>query len=170
MGKLKAKATLPEKELRTSTVYTMLLNGSTRLAILQYSASEWGLETRQTDTYIADAHAIIAQEAEYIRPREIGRAAARMHQVFGQAVADHDWSGAIAAQREISKLFSLYEPEAPRVLAIAGIDEATLKTLAETARRKGLNPTALFMALLDQIGAVDEIMASTESEGLESDE
>ena len=167
MGKQKAKATLPEKELRTSTVYTMLLNGSTRLNILQYAASEWGIETRQADTYIAEAHAIIAQEAEYIRPREIGRAAARMHQVFGQAVADHDWSGAIAAQREISKLFSLYAPEAPRVLAVAGIDEGMLKRLAETARSKGFNPSEIFAQLLAQLGAADE---DTESEELDFDD
>jgi hypothetical protein len=53
------KATKAEAEYRRNRVARLLSNGATRSEIKQYCASEWGLGTRQADTYIQEATEIL---------------------------------------------------------------------------------------------------------------
>jgi hypothetical protein len=45
------------------------------------------------------------------RQREIGKAAARLNQLYGKCMQIQDFKAALAVQREISTLFALYAPE-----------------------------------------------------------
>ena len=53
------KATKAEAEYRRNRVARLLSNGATRSEIKQYCSTEWGIGTRQTDTYIAEATEIL---------------------------------------------------------------------------------------------------------------
>jgi len=53
------KATKAEAEYRRNRVARLLSNGATRSEIKQYCASEWGINTRQADTYIHEATEIL---------------------------------------------------------------------------------------------------------------
>ena len=53
------RSTAAEKDYRVNRIARLLSNGAVRSEVLQYAASEWGLKTRQTDNYIADAREIL---------------------------------------------------------------------------------------------------------------
>ena len=149
------KSTKVEKEKRVNDIYNLLLHGATRYEILQYGAKHWAIADRQIDDYISSASRLIAQESEWHRPGQLGRAIKRLEQILHAAIKDHDYGSAINAQKELDKLFSLYEPEAPKVFAIAGIDESQLKVLSQAMRNRGLEPSAIFNALLAQIAEIE---------------
>jgi len=48
-----AKSTDAELELRIAILYKMIVRGRTRANILRFTADEWQIEGRQTDTYLA---------------------------------------------------------------------------------------------------------------------
>ena len=59
-----AKSTNAQTKQRIHEVFTMLVNGVTRFDIVRYAAKRWKVTSRQVDTYLARAHALIAEEAE----------------------------------------------------------------------------------------------------------
>ncbi len=151
-----AKATHAQKEERLNTIYTLLVNGATRYDILQYSAKHFGLKTRQVDNYIGDANALIASEAEYHRSREIGRSIARLHEVFKSCMGVKDYRSAIAAQRELNALLSLYEPPAVQRIELLGLDLAQLQVFADMVRRtlKG-SPSEALEAYIRELAEIE---------------
>ncbi len=158
-----SKSTKAEKEARVNRVYDMLLIGLNRYQILQNpSVRAWGVTDRQVDTYIGDAYALLAAEAEYYRGREIGKAKARLELVIKNALIKADFTSVLSAQRELNKLFSLYEPEAPKTLRILGMDEAELRTIGLALQRAGLRASDVFTAMLNELATVE-----SEAEGNE---
>lgn len=146
------KTTAAEIEQRINKVFMLLLDGKTRYDILQYTATTYGINKRQTDSYIAEANALIEQEAEYIRTRHFGKAIAVLSRNIGDARQDKDWTNVVSSQRELDKLLSLYEPEAPKTftLKMLGYEELTLRELAEVLLRRGINPNELLSDMLQE--------------------
>src|SRR3989304_2924667 len=109
------KATKAAKEQRVNMVYTLLLNGASRMQIMQYASDPkngWNITTRQVDTYIAEANGMLAAESEYHRGRELGKAIARLNNIYQHCMRVQDYGRAIAAQRELNTLLGLHAPPA----------------------------------------------------------
>jgi len=151
-----AKATKAEREARLNRIYSLLLAGATRYEILQYTATEWNLKPRATDAYIADANAMIAQEGEYYRPREFGRAIARLHDLYKRAMKVMDFKAALAVQRELNGLLALHEPAAPQAFRFEGLDDALLQTVAQSLKAKQLDASVVFEAMIVELSEADE--------------
>jgi hypothetical protein len=58
-----AKATDIEIEVRIKTVAEMIIKGYSKEKIVRYSAENWKINLRQTETYIQRAHETFVQEA-----------------------------------------------------------------------------------------------------------
>lgn len=151
------RITAAEKDARVNKVFELLVNGFTRYQILQYASSskppkkDWNVTTRQIDSYISEATAMIAAEAEYLRPKEIGKALTRMNDIYQKSMKVQDYQRAIAAQREINALLSLYEPPATQTLRILGIEEKQLAQLVELLSKVNQKPSDLFAALIQEL-------------------
>ena len=61
------KSTNAEARHRINRIAKLLSRGAVRSEIVQYSANEWGLKTRQTDYYIADARKLLREDFEIDR-------------------------------------------------------------------------------------------------------
>jgi hypothetical protein len=149
------KANDAEKEARVNKVYELLVNGFTRYQILQYvtTKTEWKIEARQVDNYIKAANALIANEAEYHRAREIGRAISRLNDLYQKCLKVQDYQRALAAQRELNTLLSLYEPPAPQTLRVMGVDDKLLSQLAQAFTKNGISASDVFNAMLAELEA-----------------
>jgi hypothetical protein len=103
---------------RVTTVYTDLVKGKRRSDILQY-ASKWGVTDRTIDNYIARANALLEEQAQIVRGRELGKANARYDLLFGLALDKDDLATALRAESERAKLWGL---NAPTQTEITGAD------------------------------------------------
>jgi hypothetical protein len=155
--KRKPRATAAETEARVNKVFELLVNGLTRYQVLQFVATktDWQLKPRQVDNYIQKASALIAQEAEYLRPKEIGKAIARLNAIFQGAVKVQDYKTAIAAQRELNKLLSLYEPPAAQTLNINSADVSLLHRLMTRLEERQFSPSEVFERMLERLDMED---------------
>lgn len=153
------RITAAEKDARVNKIFELLVNGFTRYQILQYASSskppkkDWNVTTRQIDSYISEATAMLTTEAEYIRPKEFGKAIARLNDLYQRCLKVQDYQRAIAAQRELNALLSLYEPPATQTLRILGIEEKQLAHLVELLSKVDQKPSDLFAALIQELAS-----------------
>ena len=152
MGK---KATRAEHELRVTEIHNLIVSGCSRPMLLQHASKKWQCSTRQTDSYIARAYQLI--QAESASSRELDRAVAKatMKEAMRGARTDHKWGEMIAAQREINKMFSLYDPPQPRVFSIVGLDEKELTALSNAIRSHGMQPSDIFLSMIQELALAD---------------
>lgn len=152
------KATKAEKEARVNAVYGMLISGAKRYQILQYASSDkgekkpWNVTPRQVDSYIREANALIASEAEWHRSRETGRAIAALDDLYQRSMKVQDYQRALAVRRELNLLLGLYAPPAAQTLRLEGVDNALLQTLNAALEAKGLKLSDALNAMLKQLG------------------
>lgn len=150
------KANRAQSEARLNKVYDLLVSGLSRWQVWQYVTGDKGKELfqdisrRQVDRYIAQASEMLVTEAEYHRPREMGRALASLKTLYQVAVKLQDIKTALAVRREYNALLSLYEAPAKQTIAIEGLDLFSL--LSSKAAAAGLDVEALLSALLEEIG------------------
>jgi len=62
------KATKNISLFRTQTIYGLLCDGKSRTEILQFATDEWGISTRQAETYLARAYELLEKDCEMARP------------------------------------------------------------------------------------------------------
>lgn len=153
MGKAN-KANAAEKEARTNKIYDMLVSGMNRAAILQYvsSKTDWKLTPRMVDNYIAEANALLAAEAEFHRPREMGRAVARMNAIFYASLKVQDYQRAIAAARELHQLLGLYAPIKSE-LKLTADTEIMLTRLLSELQAQNMDASDLFNSIFAKLEA-----------------
>ena len=151
------KSTDAEIEQRVSTVYRLMLRGSSRESILQYAAKkEWGVETRSVDGYIARAKNLLRKQAETDRTDELGKARARLNLLFGKALKTGDLRTALAVQKELNQLADLY-PVPPTSLKAfltdggAPVDLAFWSALFQGLKAAGIPALAVFKDMLDEL-------------------
>lgn len=147
------KITQAEKEARVNKVYDMLIAGARRYTIHQYAThkANWNVTERQIDNYIADANALIAQEAEFHRAREFGRAKAALDDLYQKCMQVRDYSRAHAVRRELNALMALYQPPAPQTLIIQGVDTALLQVVTEALKQRGGDINAVLLAAMKRL-------------------
>lgn len=147
------RCTRAEKETRVNKIYELLVAGHTRYKILQYVATrtDWDLNDRQIDNYIADANAMIAAESEWHRSRELGRAIRRLHDLYASCMKVQDYAKALATQRELNTLLALHAPPAAQTLRLEGVDHALLTTLMDATRQRGLDASKIFEAMIAEM-------------------
>jgi hypothetical protein len=109
-----------EAELRVTAVYEYLLGGYSRADILQFAAKQWGLERRQTDTYIKRAREIIIATQEANRDYYLAESMLRLNKLYAQAFKVQDWKTCLAVQREIAALQGLHAPNRHEVSGAGG--------------------------------------------------
>lgn len=151
------KANQATKQERLNTVYNMLVSGATRYQILQYVSqkTEWKITPRMVDNYIQEANAMLAQEAEFLRPREMGRAVARMNFIFQASLKVQDYQRAIAAARELNQLLGLYAPTTSE-LKLTGDSEILLTRILAELEGRGMAASDVFTALLNRLVEVKQ--------------
>ena len=103
------KATNAESNLRTNTVYGLLVDGKSRGDIVRFCAETWDLKDRQADTYIAKARALIEHDCELSRPQFLAEALAGLRSIRGQAERRGQMQVAINAIRLQAELIGLTE-------------------------------------------------------------
>lgn len=107
------KPTKVEQESRITEVYKLLIIGLARHDILRYIAEKttWGLAERTVDFLIGKATARFQEHAKTVRDQEIGKAIARMNDLYSRTHRIQDYKTALAAQKELSELLGLYAPK-----------------------------------------------------------
>lgn len=84
------KATNYEIIQRVKTVIDFLLDGLSRYEILQYTAENWKLHTRQTDQYIEWANTRIGRMAKKTEEHAFNKIRARLERQYRRAVQKDD--------------------------------------------------------------------------------
>jgi hypothetical protein len=103
-----AKSTAAEVARRVDAIYDLLLQGVGRRGIAQYAAGHgWDVSSRQLDTYIGRAKALLAQQAERDRAVELGKMIERLDLLFMKALAADDRAEARAVTRDHAELLGL---------------------------------------------------------------
>lgn len=120
------KATNAEIEQRISEVYQLVVNGARRAKILRHATdSGWDINERQIDRYIARATDMMREAAIVDREKELGRAIARLHDLYERAHADGNHATSLAILREMTQLTGV---AAAAKLEISGPDGGPVQT------------------------------------------
>jgi hypothetical protein len=85
------QATKAEQELRIEKVYNMLIDSYSRYSILQFTAKEWKLNTRQSDEYIAKATEKIKEHAKETIEDFTNESKAKFKKLFNIAMKNKDY-------------------------------------------------------------------------------
>lgn len=96
---------------RVSAVIDFILDGLSRHEIVQYSAQEWGINTRQTATYIAHANKKIGQMADKYERDAFNKIRARLERQYRVAVKAEDGHLARLLIQDMRKLYGFDKPE-----------------------------------------------------------
>jgi len=106
MGK---KSTNAEIETRVNKVYDLLVNGASRSQILQYCTekAKWEINERQIDEYVARANERLIELGKTHRETELGRAVARLNQLYFLSITLQNFNVALGVQKELNKLLGL---------------------------------------------------------------
>ena len=109
------KATKVAKNQRIRAVLELLLSDTPRPDIMQYSASNWGLTTRQTDTYISWANDLVSEEAARIQAKAFEQHLAKRGMLRHKALKAGDMRLAFEILRVETKLLGLYPAKESKV-------------------------------------------------------
>jgi hypothetical protein len=104
-----------EVNRRVEEVANLLVIEQKRAEIIQFAANKnWQISDRQVDTYIKKAKELLkteAQESTKNRLAERAKAKRALVTMRNKCMNIQDYARAIQAQKEINKLFALYEPQ-----------------------------------------------------------
>lgn len=105
------KSNNAEIEARVTQVYNLLAVGADRPEICQYASQHWGVSDRQAGRYIQRANEKFAEEGQAERTVERGKARKRLNELYKSLLRIQDYKGALNVQRELNKLYALYDPQ-----------------------------------------------------------
>lgn len=118
----KSKSTNSEVETRINKVFDLLVAGASRSQIIQYASDKgkWNITDRQIDSYIKEAHTRLIEVGKTHREIELGRAIARLNNLYFLSISLQNYNVALGVQKEINKLLglSLEESLAERIAAL----------------------------------------------------
>src|SRR5271157_382535 len=116
------KSTKAEKENRLTKINELLLNGYSRVDIVQYSAENWNINERQTDKYIREVKENITTHFNQTREENIGIALARRENLYKDAREKNEIRTALEVDKDLRKLQGLYEDRLSVSADITNID------------------------------------------------
>lgn len=107
------KPTAVEKDKRVNQVLKLLLNGLSRAEICQFVSekTDWNVDERTIDRYIAEANAIFKEKSNIIREQEIGKSLLRLENLYARNMQITDFKAALAVQKEINAMLGLNAPK-----------------------------------------------------------
>ncbi len=109
------KATNGQKNQRIRAVFELLLSDTPRPDIMQYSANNWGLTTRQTDKYIAWANDLVSEEAARLKTKSFEQHLIKRSGLRHKALKAGDMRLAFEILKDESKLLGLYPAKESKV-------------------------------------------------------
>lgn len=107
MGK---RATKAQIAARINRIKLFLAQGEDTGAILRYAAEQWGVKSRQTETYIARAREALQTDFEALRPYALAEALASRRELRRKMKAAGDYRGVLYTLEDEAKLLGLYAP------------------------------------------------------------
>lgn len=105
------KSTQAQLAERVRIVFELLLSGTPRVDIMEYSRSNWGVRRAMADQYIAKANALISAEAVKIIENAFQDHLVARDTMRLQALKDGDKRFAFEILRDTAKLLGLYAPK-----------------------------------------------------------
>jgi hypothetical protein len=122
----KPKSSSAEVETRINKVFDLLIAGASRSQVIQFASdkAKWDVTDRQIDTYIAEANKRLIEVGKTHRETELGRAIARLNNLYFLSITVQNFNVALGVQKEINKLLGLTLEES-LVQRIAALEEVT---------------------------------------------
>jgi len=114
-----------EVERRVTQVYKMMRSGLQRDEMLRIGNERygWDVTMRSLSAYITKARQRLEKDAEIVRKAELGKALARLDNLYLKTEAGGDYRGALAVERERIELLSLRLSSDGDGEAMAVVDE-----------------------------------------------
>jgi hypothetical protein len=105
----KPKSNSSEVESRINKIFDLLINGASKSNIVRYVAekTEWNISERQLENYISEANKRIIEIGQTHRETELGRAIARLNNLYFMSVTLQNFNVALGVQKELNKLLGL---------------------------------------------------------------
>jgi len=135
-GKRSSKAVF---EARVNDVFGLLVNGASKQDLILFASQNgWHVSERQIANYVKAATERIKAAAALDRETELGRAVARLHDLYSSALNISDYKTALAVQKEMHALLGLNAPEKIRVEHTLNDEEraSRVASLLDTARAR----------------------------------
>jgi len=104
------KSTKAEVIERVKLIIDFLLDGFSRYEIMQYTAEEWGIATRQTDEYIKFANNRIRRLANKAEEKSFDKVRCRLERQYRRAVESKDGHLARLLIQDMRKLYGFDKP------------------------------------------------------------
>ena len=104
-----AKATRAQQEQRINELIPLLVQGVGRRDIVQYATKKWGCNSRQVDTYMARARAVLMEMLDDQRASALAEHIEARRLIRKAAFAAGDYRLALEVMRDEAKLWGLYE-------------------------------------------------------------
>jgi len=135
-----------EMALRVDEIFNLLLQGLGRRQILRFVAEQrsggvdrrgeplpdWNVQSRQVDNYMAAATRRLKRAGRTQRDLEMGRAVARLHDIYAKAAARGDLTACRQVQKDLTELLGL---NAPDQLEIMGKDGGMIDVVQHYAEK-----------------------------------
>jgi len=96
----------------------MIITGSNRTDILQYSAKNYGLEVRATDDLIAKARELQVSNVKDRQESMLSECVSRYDDLYKEARSKDDIKSCIAITKEVSELFHLKEDSSSKPASV----------------------------------------------------
>jgi len=103
---------------RVLEVYRMIIAGSSRTDLLQFTAKNYGLEARATDDLIAKARELQESNVKDRQESMLSECVSRYDDLYKEARAKDDLKSCIAINKELSELFHLKEDSSSKPAAV----------------------------------------------------
>ena len=101
------RCTAGERVKRISEIAQMLIQGRSREAVLQFTAENWTIGERTTDTMLADARKLIAETVIKDVNYDYALAIARLNSLFIQCQERRDYRTCVTIVKEMAALQGL---------------------------------------------------------------
>lgn len=121
---------------RIALAEKLLLGGARYSQVKTALIEQFAVAKSTAEQDIQDAQKLIAAELESERPYMLARLVNGLQRVIEGAEADRDWSAAVAANRQIAKLYGLEAPIAVNVAQVSPEQQAMLSALMMTPHER----------------------------------
>jgi len=105
-----AKATRFEVKKRVNKIYDLLIRGKSADYILQFCSENWNVCERQAYNYIKRAIKKLEKIAETEHRVELGKAIARLSDLYDKEYTSKNWQGCRQVQKDLNTLLGLEKP------------------------------------------------------------
>lgn len=103
-----AGSTAATIDLRVTAVCNELARGALTSDIYKFAEEQWGVKSRQADTYIQRARCRLRQQVGDVdRPSYMAQHVATLHTILRESLADRNWSCALGATSQLARITGL---------------------------------------------------------------